>query len=482
MPLKRTPAWWGGRNHKIFTILIFVILSSLDNAVVAIFPPLYGLIGRDLAVSEASLGFITGLRILVSAFSAAWWGFLGDRGGRKRLLLYGTLIWSVAILFTGAARSMPQLLLSQLVAGVGLGSVGAVGFSLAGDFIPPQRRGFILSLWALAQGGGWGIGSVLGSTLGAYAWPAPFWLIAFCGLAFTILYMVTYEPARGQTEPELAGVFAAGQRYGYRVQWRDIGQILAKRSNVWLLWQGLATTLNSGALIWMPRFLAAKVEVEGYSLETATTAGSMLYLIFQVGVYFSIPAGLWGDRWQRRDLRGRAILGTIGNLGMIPFHIAFFMVPLHGLVLPDQAGMLPLIWASLFSMFHNGWVALAFVLAFAASILLVIDNPNRAALINDVNLPEHRGTMVGMLIIANGIGLSISNGLAGVAFDYFARTFNPPWNFAVALSLFQLFMLPAGFCFYKLTQTSPADILAVRHTLAERGARLTGTGDVDSRQ
>ncbi len=38
-----TPSWWGGRNHKIFTIGVFVVLSSLDNAIVAVFPPLFGL-------------------------------------------------------------------------------------------------------------------------------------------------------------------------------------------------------------------------------------------------------------------------------------------------------------------------------------------------------------------------------------------------------------------------------------------------------
>jgi MFS family permease len=474
MYLNLKPAWWGGRTHKAFTIVIFVILSSLDNAAVALFPPLYGLIGRELGVSEASLGFITGLRILISALSAAVWGYWGDRSARKRLLLYGTFTWSIAIFFSGMAQTYPQLLLSQLIAGIGLGSVSAVGFSVASDFIPPHRRGLILSLWAIAQGFGWGTGSVISSTLGAYVWRAPFWIIAMVGLIFTVLYIFTYEPQRGQTEPQLAAAFAAGQGYSYRIQLADIRQILARRSNIWLILQGFMATLNFGALIWMPRFLATKVEVEGYSLETATTVGSMLYLVFQAGVYVSILAGYWGDRWQQRDLRGRALIGTIGNLGMVPFHIAFFLIPLRGLVIPEGAGLPAIVWAAITSMFTNPWVAGAFVLALGATILSVIDIPNRAALINDVNLPEHRGTVVGMFQIASGIGLSIGNGLAGLAFTYLGRYFLPPWNFALALAFFQLVMIPAGLCFYQATKTTPKDILAVRKTLTERGI-INGT-------
>ena len=108
-------------------------------------------------------------------------------------------------------------------------------------------------------------------------------------------------------------------------------------------------------------------------------------------------------------------------------------------------------------------------MALAATILGVIDNPNKAALIKDVNLPEHRGTFVGMLQIVGGIGLSAGNALAGVAFTMLTERFAPPWNYAIALSLFQLFMLPAGYCFFRLIKTTPEDINRVKQTLGERG-------------
>ncbi|MEM7033946.1 MAG: MFS transporter [Chloroflexota bacterium] len=462
-------SWWGSAKHKTYTVIIFVILSSLDNAATGIFPPLYGVIAQEMGITEAALGFVTAIRILVSALSAVMWGYFGDRGQRKRLLLYGTLIWSGALYFSGGASTYFSLFTSQLVVAIGLGCVSSVGFSLAGDFIPPERRGLVLSLWSLAQGIGFGIGTAISSTIGTLDWRLPFWLIASAGLVSLLLYVFSYEPARGQTQPELKAVFESGQTYTYRVQWSDLKQIVQIRSNGWLIGQTFFSTLNFGAFIWLPRFMIAKVEAVGYSLETATTAGSMLFFLFQMGVYLAIPAGYFGDRVQKRDLRGRAIIGTIGNFCAVPFHIAFFLIPLWGLVLPEQSGLIVLIWASISSMFTNGWVALTFVLALAATILGVIDNPNKAALIKDINLPEHRGTFVGLLQIAGGIGLSIGNALAGVAFTQLSQQVAPPWNYAVTLSLFQLLMLPAGYCFYRLIKTTPQDIITVRQTLAHRG-------------
>ncbi len=88
----RRPQWWGGERHVVFTVVVFVILASLDNAAIGVLPPLYAVIAEDFSVGEVSIGFVTALTILVMAVAATVWGYWGDQGGRKRLLLFGTLI------------------------------------------------------------------------------------------------------------------------------------------------------------------------------------------------------------------------------------------------------------------------------------------------------------------------------------------------------------------------------------------------------
>ncbi len=148
------PTWWGGHNHILYTVAVFIVLASLDNAAIGLLPPLYPVIARGLAVQEVSVGLVTALTILIMGIASAGWGYWGDRGGRKRLLLYGSLLWSTMTLLTGVSQSYAQFLLFQVLSAIGLGCVASVGFSIVGDFISPARRGLIMSLWGITQGMG----------------------------------------------------------------------------------------------------------------------------------------------------------------------------------------------------------------------------------------------------------------------------------------------------------------------------------------
>lgn len=464
-------SWWSREWRNLFTLVVFVTLASLDNAARAIFPPLYAVMARHFAIEEAALGFISALTVLVVAVSAFLWGYWSDRGrrgGRKRLLLYGTLIWSLAMLLTGLSQSYGQLMLFQLITAVGVGCIVSVGFSVITDFVSPARRGLALSLWGLAQGGGGGAGAMLGGFLGAYNWPLPFIVIAGVGILFAGLYLFTVEPERGRSEPELARVFAVGEVYPHQIHWADWRWLATNRSNLWLMLQVFLTTVGYGSSIWVPRLFIARVEAAGYSLETATMAGNLLSLLFQTGFYFAVLAGHLGDRWQRQRLNGRAWFCLLVSLVAIPFQIAVFLMPLPHLALPSDGRIVGVAIATTMSIITNPWVAGTFVLALAAVAFASADVPNRSALLADVNLPEHRGTVVGLLNISLGLGLALGNGLAGPVFEALAPKFGSPWNYALGLSLFQLFLIPAGWCYYQLTKTTTQDITRVRQTLAER--------------
>ena len=473
------PRWWGGRAHTIFTIVVFVVLSSLDNTAIGIVPPLYAVIARDLVgeqkflgfiTGEAALGFTTGVTILITAVTAVVWGYWGDRGSRKRLLLYGTAIWALATFLTGLSRSFPLFFGFQVITAVGLGCILSVGFSIISDFVPPRRRGLAMSFWGMSQGLGVVSGSLMGGVLGADNWPLPFFVVAGAGLGFAVMYIFTYEPRRGQAEPELSKVFESGGEYEERIELADIPLLAEKRSNLWLVLQGFTAQFAYGSLIWLPRLFQAKVEAEGYTLETAVVVGSLFATLFQAGAMFSLLAGHIGDIWQRRDPRGRATISSIGILGAIPLFLVMFFMPLHGLDIPEPAGRGEVIAAVFGSFFNNGWVAGAFLLALGALALTSADSPNWFALISDVNMPEHRGTIFGLGNLSNGVGRAFGNGLTGFAFAYFATTgrFQPPLNYAVGLAMFQLFFLPTGWCYYQATKTTPRDIEDTRKNMAAR--------------
>jgi len=133
------------------------ILASLDNAARAVLPPLYAVIAQDLNVTEASLGVITALSILV-------------------------------MYMTSLATTYRELMTYHLLTAIGIGCIASVGFSIVTDLIPPQRRGLMMSFWGLSQAGGGGFGSLLGSMLGASNWRIPFVFTAIAGFVFAMLY------------------------------------------------------------------------------------------------------------------------------------------------------------------------------------------------------------------------------------------------------------------------------------------------------
>ena len=464
------PAWWGGRGHIAFTMVVFVVLASLDNAAGALIPAMVIPVRETLSTNSAAIGLITGSVILVSAMTAAVWGYFGDRGSRKRLLLAGTAIWATGVALSATAQTFGQLFAYQMIVAVGLGSVASIGFSVISDFVSPRRRGLAMSLWGLSQGAGALIGGLLASQLGADDFRVPMLVIAALGFGFGLLYLATFEAPRGWSEPELRRLHDDPTfDYGYTIEPEQVPVLIRRPTNVWLIAQGLTAQLAYGSLIWVPLLYQEKVIAEGYSIATATRVGGLLGAIFQVGALFSVLTGYLGDRVQERRLDGRALISAIGVVGAIPFFLGFLFIPLHGLEVTDGAGTFTLIPEVLGQVLTNPWVGGAFLLAMVALALTSANSPNWFALIADVNLPEHRGTVFGLGNLANGVGRSVGNALTGAVAGTVERAIPPPLNWAVGLALFQVFFLPTGYCYWRAAKTSPADITETRAVLKARG-------------
>ncbi len=467
------PSWWGGRGHIVFTIVVFVTLASLDNAALATIPSMVLPITEALNTSKAAIGFLTATVIFVTALSAVGWGYWGDRSDRKRLLFWGTLIWAAGSGLSSTAGTYWQLFVWQIVTAVGLGVIASVGFSVVSDFVSPRRRGLAMSFWGLSQGIGGIVGGLLASQLGADDFSRALVVIAVLGLAVSALYLLTYDPPRGLREPALAELHESGAEYAYRIEPDQLPTLLERRTNRWLILQGLSAQVAYGSLIWVPLLYQEKVMAAGYDLSTSTKVGGILGAIFQLGGIFSILAGHIGDRVQRKTLKGRAIVSAIGILGAIPFFLLFFFIPLHGLEVTNGAGTGTLIGEVLSNIVTNPWVAATFLTSLFAVALTGADSPNWFALISDVNLPEHRGTIFGVANFANGVGRSAGNGLTGAVAGAFETALPPPLNWAVGLTVFQVFFLPTGYCYYRAAATSPGDITEVASILSQRAEEPT---------
>jgi predicted MFS family arabinose efflux permease len=130
-----------------------------------------------------------------------WAGRVGDRRGRRPLMLLGAAIFAVSVLGYELA-STPALLASlRLLSGAGEACF-FVGMATAfADLAPPERRGEAMSLASLALYLGIGLGPVLSEVALARSGFTAAWLLA-AGAALAAVALVTRVPETRVAEPE----------------------------------------------------------------------------------------------------------------------------------------------------------------------------------------------------------------------------------------------------------------------------------------
>jgi len=453
----------------IYTIIVFIALAAFDNIIIGLFPPLFRYIAKDLDVGIAKLGTVSAINILVTALSSLYWGYLSGKHRRKNLIIIGTLIWVVSVFLTAASQNFIQLLLFQILTGVGLGCIASIGFSILTDYIPHHKRGLVLSLWGMAQGLGGILGSLMASlTATGTSWRWPFEIVGFIGLFLIILYFFVEEPPRGQSDPELKKLLKTGKIYSHIIEAKHIPAILLKGSNVWLFLQAFFMNISTGSLIWIPTLFIYKIQQQGYSLATATIASGYLYAIFQLGGMTSAYFGHLGDKLQAKTYKGRAYITSIFVLLTMPLYILMFIIPMNDLYLPNNHHVLSILFSLIKQIFTNPWIASLFILSFFASAAQSANTPNWLALITDVNLPEHRGTAFSVANLSNSLGRTIGNVGVGLLLGIISSHVHEPYSYIVTLSLLQMFFLPSAISYILMAKKNVSDIKAVKATLQKR--------------
>jgi MFS family permease len=154
-------------------LLVLFVTAFVDMVGLTMIVPLLPFYATDLGANATVVG------LLVSAFSVAQlavapvWGRFSDRYGRRPAILAGLLLTSCAYLIFGFAGSVPVLLLSRLVQGLGGGTIGVVQAYVADASAPEQRTkslGWLSAVTSLGAVAGPAFGSLMIS-LGGRAAP-----------------------------------------------------------------------------------------------------------------------------------------------------------------------------------------------------------------------------------------------------------------------------------------------------------------------
>ena len=152
------PRRWAILGVLVVSLLIVV----LDNTVLNIALPT---IQSDLNATAGELVWAIDSYILAFAALLFTWGALGDRYGRKRILVIGLIIFGLASAASAFATSPGMLIGFRAVMGVGGAAVMPTTLAIITVVFPPHERGKAIGAWAGAVGAAVALGPVLGGLL-----------------------------------------------------------------------------------------------------------------------------------------------------------------------------------------------------------------------------------------------------------------------------------------------------------------------------
>lgn len=186
--------------HRAVPIVLAAVVVDVIGfgIIMPVLPTLITDLGR-MSLTDATRvsGYMLAVFALAQFFAGPVMGNLGDRFGRRPVLIASMVAFSVDYLLMAAAPTLTWLFVGRAVAGVAGATFGPAG-SVIADVSPPERRAELFGLMGAAFGIGFVIGPALGGIVSDLGPRAPFVVAAALAglnaLAMVLLLPETLRP------------------------------------------------------------------------------------------------------------------------------------------------------------------------------------------------------------------------------------------------------------------------------------------------
>jgi len=316
--------------------------------------------------------------------SQLFFGPVGDRYGKYRVIAWATLACALTSLACALAPSPPALLMARLMAGVTAGAIIPLAMAWIGDVTPYAQRQPVLARFLIGQISGLSAGVLLGGVAADYlSWRTPFVALAvwFALVGMIILAFQRRLPGHAVTSAVTTAVTTAVTplRAEGGVLARMVGELqhVLKRSWARVV---LATVFTEGACVF-GAFAFIALHLHQKHQVTLTFAASAVMLYGAGGLIYALAA--------------RPLVARLGEVGLARWGGALLALSLLAIACMPHwlyAGLACLTGGLGFYMLHN---------------TLQINATQMAA--------ERRGAAVSIFACCFFLGQSVGVGLAGWA-------------------------------------------------------------------
>jgi EmrB/QacA subfamily drug resistance transporter len=286
------------RFFRLFTaVMLPMFLAAVDQTLLATATPV---ISRELG-GLRDTSWLAVAYLLASVVTVPLYGQLGDRFGRRRVLVGAIALFSLGSLACGLAPSLGLLIAGRVLQGFGGGGLMTLSQALIGEVVPPRLRarnqGYFAIIFTLASVGGPVIG---GLVVHNASWRWLFLVnLPLCVLAGWRLYRLRGDDVahRARGRPDVAGLLLFASAIGTSLFWLSSGghhfgwtsaTSLALALGAVVLWTLLLRVERRAERPFLPIDLVRRPAIRYAVLTVIGFASAMFAMVFYLPVYLQL--------------------------------------------------------------------------------------------------------------------------------------------------------------------------------------------------
>lgn len=396
-------------------LLLIFFLGTSDNQMIS---PLLPMIAKDFGYGD-SVGRVGQLMLpayaIAAAIAALLIGPLSDKFGRRRFLLYASILFGVSLLLILVIEDLLLLAAVRVLTGFAAGTFSTCSIAYVADYFPYSRRGVAMSVVQAGYFGALVIGVPAATLIASWqSWRHSF---AFFGALSIIAFILiaTLLPEDKHTMAELALSDRMARRFD------NIKVVFEGRERIAAI---AAAFFVSGGFVGFFTYIGTWLQKD---LNLGKGAVNLFFIL--VGLALLVGAFVAGPVADRFGKRGLSILATI--------------------VLSPLLLLIP----------NLGWGAPLFAAFLIASLAFAFRQGPLQALATELVPRRARGALVAMRNTASQIGIAVATVASGWLYDKLdyraVGIFSGVMTLAAAFCIFLMKEPPGGQSEHESAKESP---------------------------
>ncbi|MES2378241.1 MAG: MFS transporter [Bacteroidota bacterium] len=301
----KKPAGWFYPWVIVGILWLVAFLNYFDRNLIA---SMRDPIAAEFKLTDAQFGLLTTVFLLSYGILSPLGGYLADKYGRKRIIIFSVCVWSAVTLWTGFVTSFPEMLVARVVMGISEACYIPAGLAMIADYHKGKTRSLATGLHMSGLYAGQALGGIGGYMSEVWGWRYGFQMIGVIGVVYGIIliyFLRDNKTKRGDETVSTNTEVVAEKRLGLLP---TIKMLLSEKSFLVLLCYfcmlGIVNWMIYG---WLPTFLK-----EHFTLGLGK-AGLSATGYVQIGSFAGVVlGGLIADRWYRTNKRSRLYMIVIG--------------------------------------------------------------------------------------------------------------------------------------------------------------------------